>query len=99
MNLSPLAEHIVLVRTSVSGYIDEFQIHTDLFGPRVMTDLTRSDIGHAHHAYFDIYFMSLSLVRELKKDHVNSCGTIRKKIIGIPNDLKIDKTMERSYSE
>ncbi|KAJ8931222.1 hypothetical protein NQ314_015893 [Rhamnusium bicolor] len=48
-----------------------------------------------HHVYFDNYFTSLPLLRELKYDHVYVCGTVKKKRIGIPNDLKIDKSMAR----
>lgn len=97
----------IWVRASASGYIDEFQIYTGKvgnvsekqLGPRVVMDLTRSLVGHNHHVYFDNYFTSLPLLRELKKAHVNACGTIRKNRVGAPNDLKTDKNMARGESD
>lgn len=93
----------VWTRADASGYIDEFQIYTGKvngnaekqLGPRVIKDLTRSLVGKNYFVYFDNFFTSLPLLRELKKDNINATGTIRKGRKGIPGDLKPEKTMKQ----
>lgn len=97
----------VWVRASQSGYIDEFQIYTGKIGvkaevnlgSRVVTDLTRSLANLNHMVYFDNYFTSLPLLRQLRSEKIYACGTIRAKRIGIPEDLKIDKEMKRGEAD
>jgi len=46
--------------------------------------------------YFDNYFTSLHLLRQLNSEKTYACGTIRaKRIIGVPVDIKTDKEMKR----
>ncbi|XP_018570593.1 piggyBac transposable element-derived protein 3-like [Anoplophora glabripennis] len=93
----------VWTRADVHGYIDEFQIYTGKvnetaekeLGPRVITDLTRSLVGKHYFVYFDNYFTSLVLLRQLQKENIHATGTIRKKRKGIPDDFKTDKELKR----
>ncbi|CAH1974499.1 unnamed protein product [Acanthoscelides obtectus] len=97
----------VLVRASESGYVDHFQIYTGKngenaeknLGARVVTDLTRSLVNGHHIVYFDNYFTSLMLLRQLKLDKIYACGTIRQNRVGIPTDVKEDKASKRGESD
>lgn len=93
----------VWLRASASGYVDDFQIYTGKvgglpeknLGPRVIKDLTNSLSGKNHRVYFDNYFTSLPLLRELKQNGIYACGTVRKGRRGTPNDLRPDKSLAR----
>ena len=60
---------------------------------------TRSLVNLHHRAFFDNYFTSLPLLRQLKSEKIYACGTIRAKRVGIPSDLKADKELKRGESD
>ena len=79
-----------------NGYFCDFQIYTGKqngtaekgLGARVVKDLTMTLKGKHHHVYFDNYFTSYSLLTDLEKDGIYSCGTCQKDRIGFPQELK-----------
>lgn len=93
----------IWTRADINGYIDEFQIYTgkvaDMtekqLGPRIIKDMTRSLVGKNYRIYFDNYFTTLPLLRELKKDNILATGTIRNGRRGIPDNFKPDKELKR----
>ncbi|XP_045466774.1 piggyBac transposable element-derived protein 4-like [Harmonia axyridis] len=93
----------VWTRADITGYIDEFQIYTGKvndtvetqLGPRVIKDFTRSLIGKNYFVYFDNYFTSLPLLRQLRAENIHATGTIRKNRIGIPGDFIAHKMLKR----
>lgn len=50
--------------------------------------LTKKLTGLYHHVYFDNYFTSISLLINLLKIGIYSCGTMRTNRKGSPDDLK-----------
>lgn len=96
----------VWVRADQSGYVLQFQIYTgrvkDIrernLGSRVIKDLTRDLVGKHYEVYFDNYFNSVELQRDLLKEKIYACGTARKDRVDVPNDLKTNKKMKRGDS-
>lgn len=96
----------VWVRVDNSGYVLQFQIYTGKIkdireqnlGSRVIKDLTRDLIGKCYEIYFDNYFNSVELQRDLLKEKIYACGTARKDRLGIPDDFKTNKKMKRGDS-
>ena len=82
---------------SSNGYFSNFQIYTGkvgataetCLGARVVKDLTHDLKGKYHHVcFFLITFSSVSLLVDLEKDGIYSCGTARKDRRGFPMALK-----------
>lgn len=93
----------VWIRADATGYVCEFQIYSgkvDIhtveknLGHRVVKDLTRTLVGKHHKVFFDNYFNSVELQRELLADGIYGCGTIRKGRRNYP-EFKADKSMKR----
>ena len=82
---------------SSNGYLSNFQIYTGKvgetaetgLGARVVKYLTHDLKGKYHHVFFDNFFSSVSLLANLEKDGIYSCGTARKDRRGFPVALKI----------
>lgn len=97
----------VWVRADAHGYVDEFQLYTGKvgniaeknLGARVVTDMTRSLVNKNFIVYFDNYFTSLPLLRQLKLENIHACGTVRKDRKELPTNMKEDKTMKRGESD
>ena len=81
---------------SSNGYFSNFQIYTGKvgataetgLGARVVKDLTHDLKGKYHHVFFDNFISSVSLLIDLEKDGIYSCGTARKDRRGFPMALK-----------
>lgn len=90
------------VRADLSGYMCEFQVYTGKIvegteknlGRRVVRDLTKQLIGKHHKVFFDNYFNSVDLQRELLATGIYASGTIRKGRRNFP-ELIPDKKMKR----
>lgn len=108
MPLKPIKRgYKVWIRADSSGYVCQFQIYTgriadasekDL-GGRVVRDLTRVLIGKGHHVYFDNYFNSVDLQKDLQLDYIYSCGTVKQGRKNLPRDIINDKDLRRGESE
>lgn len=93
----------IWTRADDTGYIDEFQIYTgkttvlpeNNLGERVVLDLTRSLQGKGYFVYFDNFFTSLPLLRQLRAEKIYASGTIRKHRKGMPADFLPDKSLSR----
>ena len=91
------------VRANENGYISQFEIYTGKvgtlteknLGARVVKTMTENLNGKNHHVYFDNYFSSLPLMRNLLQHQVYACGTVRQGRVGMPKDFTSDKSMER----
>lgn len=96
----------IWVRADSSGYMCEFQIYTGKLeqtteknlGQRVVKDLTSVLKGNNHKIYFDNYFNSIDLQRDLRAQSIYACGTIRKGRKCFP-ELKPDKIMKRGDTD
>lgn len=97
----------VWIRADSSGYVCQFQIYTgrvaeasekDL-GGRVVRDLTRLLVGKGHQIYFDNYFNSVELQKDLQSDLIYSCGTVKRGRRNLPTDIRDDKDLRRGESE
>lgn len=92
----------VWIRADSTGYVSEFQIYTGKvdagvekkLGHRVVKDLTKALVGKHHKVFFDNYFNSVELQRDLLADGIYGCGTIRKGRKDYP-EFKEDKSMKR----
>ena len=88
---------------SSNGYFSRFEVYTGKtggsvehgLGARVVKTLISELKGKYHHAFFDNYFTSLSLLEDLAKDDIYSCGTARKDRKGFPQVLKEAKLKNR----
>lgn len=108
MPLKPIKRgYKVWIRAGESGYVHQFQIYVGKtgddveksLGSRVVKDLTRSLVGKYHTIYFDNFFNSVELMKNLHDDAILACGTFRKGRKDMPNDLKEDKSMKRGDSD
>ena len=88
---------------SHNGYFHYFQVYTGKegsgekhLGQRVVKDLTKHLKGKHNHVFFDNYFTSKQLLRDLAKDNICACGTARKDRRGFPPSLKNAKLRNRS---
>lgn len=97
----------VWVRADRHGYVCEFQVYTgrngdkqekDL-GGRVVRDLSMALRGKGYEIYFDNYFTSAPLLKDLHRHQIYACGTLRKGRKNIPSDFKEDKSMSRGESQ
>ena len=89
------------------GYFSNFQIlytgkvgetaETGL-GARVVKDLTHDLKGKYHHVFFDNFFSSVSLLADLEKNGIYSCGTARKDRRGFLVALKKPSLPNRCYN-
>jgi hypothetical protein len=85
---------------SHNGYICQFEIYTGKdgnnvtrnLGESVVTKLTRELVGGNYHAYFDNYFTSVPLLKNLLDDSIYSCGTFRVDRKYLPSELKEIRT-------
>ncbi|KAJ8932804.1 hypothetical protein NQ314_014508 [Rhamnusium bicolor] len=62
-------------------------------GARVVKDLSRDLVGKGHHIYFDNFFNSVQLQKDLQADLIYACGTVRTNRKGLPADMKSDKDL------
>ena len=93
----------VWIRSDKSGYVCQFQIYTGkvgqitekCLGARVIRDLTRDLVGKGYEVYFDNYFNSVELQKQLKSELIYACGTVRKGRRDLPTDLINDKLLKR----
>ena len=102
MPLKPIKRgYKVWIRADESGYVCQFQIYSgkvsdiaekDL-GARVVKDLSRDLVGKGHHIYFDNFFNSVQLEKDLQSDLIYACGTVRTNRKGLPADMKSDKDL------
>lgn len=97
----------VWVRSDESGYVCQFQIYTGKVGDtsekslggRVIVDLTRVLVGKGYHIFFDNYFNSVSIQKQLQSELIYACGTVRRTRKDLPDDVKEDKLLKRGESE
>ena len=87
---------------SHNGYFHKFQVYTGKegsgekqLGQRVVKDLTQHLKGKNHHVFFDNFFTSEKLLRDLAEDDIYACGTARKDRRGFPPTLKTAKLKNR----
>lgn len=87
MPLKPIKRgYKVWTRADETGYICEFQIYTGRnrdcaeknLATRVVKDLTTTITGHNHKVFFDNFFSSVELVKDLQGQKIQACGTICK---------------------
>lgn len=64
-------------------------------GGSVVRKLTNDLQGGAHKIFFDNYFTSYDLIKDLKDQSLDSCGTVRKNREKFPTQLKGDQSMKR----
>lgn len=92
------------VRANENGYVSSFEVYTGKpttssaeknLGSRVVKDLTAALAGKHHHVYFDNFFNSIDLLKDLKAQKIYACGTIRKNRKGLPTGLMDDKKMTK----
>ena len=88
---------------SHNGYFHKFQVYTGKegsgeknLGQRVVKDLTHHLKGKHHHVFFDNFFTSEELLRDLAAHNIYACGTARKDRRGFPQALKTAKLKNRS---
>ena len=88
---------------SHNGYFHKFQVYTGKegsgeknLGQRVVKDLTHHLKGKHHHVFFDNFFTSEELLRDLAEDNIYACGTARKDRRGFPQALKTAKLKNTS---
>ena len=97
----------VWLRADESGYISKFQIYSGKvgeaaeknLGARVVKELSTDLIGKGHYLYFDNFFNSIELQKQLQKQCIYACGTARKGRKDSPLDIKDDKDMQRGESD
>ena len=71
---------------SISGYCLDFQIYTGKvenvpehgLSYRVVFDLLSKYLGKSYHVFFDNFYTSFKLVKDLEEQQTFACGTIRK---------------------
>ena len=68
-------------------------------GHGVVSELTEDIRGKHHHIYFDNFFTSVKLLKDLLKDGIYSCGTVRQNRRNFPDQLKRVKKMQRGDSK
>ena len=105
MPLKPVKRGIKVwaLADSHNGYFHKFQVYTGKvgsgekgLGQRVVKDLTQHLKGKSHHVFFDNFFTSEQLLRDLAQDDIYACGTARKDRKGFPSALKTAKLKNRS---
>ena len=105
MPLKPVKRGIKVwaLADSHNGYFHKFQVYTGKegsgeknLGQRVVKDLTHHLKGKHHHVFFDNFFTSEELLRDLAEDNIYACGTARKDRRGFPPALKTAKLKNRS---
>lgn len=108
MPLKPVKRgYKVWIRADESGYACQFQVYTGKvndtaekeLGSRVVKDLTRDLVGKGHHIYFDNFFNSIALQKQLQAELIYACGTVRSNRKGLPDDIKADKELTRGESD
>ena len=94
---------VCVLGDSSNGFFSRLEVYTGKkgdrpetnLGARVVKDLT-SDLKYRwHHAYFDNFFTSKSLLCDLEAVGMYGCGTTRTNRIGFPEDLKKARLQER----
>ncbi|KAJ8938954.1 hypothetical protein NQ318_019410 [Aromia moschata] len=106
MPLKPINRgYRVWLRADSSGYVCQFQIYTgrvaetpekDL-GGRVVRDLTRVLVGKGHHIYFDNYFNSVNLQKDLQSHLIY--WTVKQGRQNLPTDISHENDLKRGESE
>ena len=93
MPMKPIKRGIkVWVRAdSRNGYFSLFDVYTGKKQGTVEHQLQ----GKCHHAYFDNFFTSYSLLSDLEKSGIYGCGTARKDRHGFPEKLMTAKFKNR----
>ena len=88
---------------STYGYFSHLQVYTSRKGEtveagidkRVVKELTQDFQHKWHHAFFDNFFTSKSLLCDLEEVGVHGCGTVRTDRKFFPVDLKRPKLKNR----
>ncbi|XP_046677262.1 piggyBac transposable element-derived protein 3-like [Homalodisca vitripennis] len=109
MPLKPIKRgYKVWVRADESGYIfvsSKYiqaklqEVKQSLLGERVVKDLTEKLSGSNHKVFFDNFFSSVNLLKDLQAKQIQACGTIRKDRVNLPHDLADDRYMVRGASD
>ena len=89
---------------SHNGYFAKLQVYTGKegsrvehgLGERVVKTLSAELQGKHHHTFFDNFFTSEKLMKDLLNDGIYACGTARKDRKGFPSTLKEAKLSTRS---
>lgn len=99
----------VWVRADARGYVCDFQIYVGKnkkddsveknLGSRVVLDLCKDLEGKNYSVYFDNFFSSPLLVKELMFKNINGCGTVRANRKNFPKTFTEDKKMKRGDYE
>ncbi|KAJ8971485.1 hypothetical protein NQ314_000676 [Rhamnusium bicolor] len=84
----------VWMRCDQTGYVLQFQIYTGKIrnltekslAERVVKDLSRNLVGKNHKLYFDNFFNSVPLQKDLLADKIYACGTARKNHYRVSTD-------------
>ena len=86
-----------------NGYFHKLQVYTGEegsgqkhLGQGVVKYLIHHLKGKHHHVFFDNFFTSEELLRDLTKDNILAYGTPRKDRRGFPPSLKMAKLKNRS---
>lgn len=74
------------VRANENGFVSQFEIYTGkigrtpekCLGTRVVKTLTNELRDKNHKVYFNNYFTSVQLMKDLKRQSIYGCGTVRK---------------------
>ena len=93
----------IWVLADKSGYFLNGEIYwgksdqgvTKDLGGSVVRKLTTDLQGGFHKIFFDNYFASYDLVKDLKQQDLDSCGTVRKNRKKFPSQFKSDQSLKR----
>ncbi len=76
---------------SHNGFVCDFQVYTGKkeasdgpLGPGVVKTLSRSLVGKNYHLYYDNFFSSVELFKDLLEDGLYACGTFRRDKVNVP---------------
>ena len=50
------------------------------------------------HLYFDNFFTSVQLFRDLEVQHTYACGTVRANWVGLPEEIRYPQRLQRGES-
>lgn len=92
-----------LLCEAMTGYCCQLQVYTGRveggaehgLSHRVVFDLIRQYLNKNYVVYFDNFYTSYLLVKDLLAQRTFSCGTIRSNRIGFPADLRVHERLRR----
>lgn len=64
-----------------------------------VTDVTRSLVNKNHVRFVDNFLTSLRLLRQLKSEGIDACGSYRIRRLGLPDHMKSDNQMKRGVND